>query len=212
VRAVGILGGTFDPIHIGHLALADCAIAQLPIDELLLVPAGSPPHKQGRRISPAGDRVAMLRLAVAGRRSISVDTIELERPGPSYTVDTVAALIDAAEHAGTPMQPTVIMSADAFAELPTWHEPHLLVALARIAVAPRRGHVLPDPGPVVAKLPGLQGRVDLFDGPDLDVSSSDIRARVAAGRPIDHLVPPPVAAYIEKHDLYRESPGRNDRS
>jgi nicotinate-nucleotide adenylyltransferase len=96
------------------------------------------------------------------------------------------------------------MSADAFADLPTWHDPERLVALARIAVAPRRGHELPDPAPVIERLPGLSGRLDLFDGPDLDVSGSDIRARVLAGRSIAGLVPPAVADYIDAHHLYRD--------
>jgi nicotinate-nucleotide adenylyltransferase len=212
VRSVGVLGGTFDPIHRGHLALAECALDQLAIDEIVLIPAGSPPHKQGRAISPADDRLAMVRLAVDGRPGISVDPIELRRHGPSYTVDTVAALLEAAERDGRPIAPTVIMSADAFAELPTWHEPDRLLRLARIAAAPRRGHLVPDPEPVIARLPGLAGRLDLFDGPDLDVSSSDIRARVRAGRPIDHLVPQPVAAYIEAHHLYRDPPWRKTRT
>lgn len=204
VRSVGILGGTFDPIHLGHLALADCALRQLPIDELVLIPAGSPPHKLDRRISPARHRLAMARLAVAGRPDVVVDPIEIGRSGPSYTVDTVAALLAAAERAGRPIAPTVIMSADAFADLPTWHDPERLVSLARIAVAPRRGHELPDPAPVIERLPGLSGRLDLFDGPDLDVSASDIRACVRTGRSIAGLVPPAVADYIEAHHLYRD--------
>lgn len=204
VRSVGILGGTFDPIHLGHLALAECALRQLPIEELVLIPAGSPPHKLDRRISRPRHRLAMARLAVAERPGFRVDPIEIGRSGLSYTVDTVAALLDTAERTGHPIAPTVIMSADAFADLPTWHDPERLVALARIAVAPRRGHELPDPTPVIERLPGLSGRLDLFDGPDLDVSASDIRARVRAGRSIAGLVPPTVADYIEAHHLYRD--------
>jgi nicotinate-nucleotide adenylyltransferase len=102
-----------------------------------------------------------------------------------------------------PIEPIVILSADAFAELPRWHEPDRLASLARFAVAPRRGHRPPDPAPVIARLPSLADRVDLFDGPDLDISASDIRARVAAGRPIDELVTADVAAYIAAHELYR---------
>ena len=212
VRHVGILGGTFDPIHNGHMALAACALAQLPIDELLIVPAGSPPHKQGRATAPAADRLAMVALAVDELAEVTVEPLETERPGPSYTVDTVAELIANAEAAGRPIAPTVIMSADTFAELATWHEPERLVELARIAVAPRHGHRLPDAGPLIARLPGLAGRIDFFDGPDLDVSASDIRARVAEGRPIDGLVPPPVAAYIAAHRLYRDPHRRKDRT
>jgi nicotinate-nucleotide adenylyltransferase len=208
-RRVGILGGTFDPIHNGHIALAVRALAELPIDELVVIPAGNPPHKLGRRTAPAADRLAMVALAVDDLERVTVDPLETERPGPSYTVDTVAELMATAAAAGRPIAPTVIMSADTFAELPTWHEPDRLVELARIAVAPRRGHRLPDPEPLIARLPGLAGRIEMFDGPDLDVSASEIRARVADGRPIDDLVPTSVAAYIAAHHLYRNPKDRD---
>lgn len=212
VRSVGILGGTFDPIHNGHLGLLRCALAELPLDEVVVVPAGSPPHKQGRRISDPLDRLAMVELAVAGLPDVAVDRIEIDRAGPSYTVDTVAALVAAAEQRGAPIAPTVIVSADAFAELPTWHEPERLVRLARFAVAPRAGRRPVDVAPVVASLPALAGGVDEFHGPDLAVSASQVRARVAAGLPIDDLVPGPVAAYIAAHRLYRDPERRTSRT
>lgn len=203
-RSVGILGGTFDPIHNGHLGLLRSALEELPLDEIVVIPAGSPPHKQGRRIGDPLDRLAMVELAVADLPRVSVDRIEIDRDGPSYTVDTVAALVEAAARGGAPIAPTVILSADAFAELPTWHEPDRLVRLARFAIAPRRGHPPADIGPVVRALPDLAGRVDHFTGPDLDVSASQIRARVAAGLAIDDLVPEAVAVYIDDHRLYRD--------
>jgi nicotinate-nucleotide adenylyltransferase len=212
VRRIGILGGTFDPIHNGHLGLAASALSELEIDEIVFIPAGSPPHKQGRPITAAADRLAMVALAVGGLPDMSVDPVEIERPGLSYTVDTVTSLIVAADADGRPIAPTVIMSADAFADLPTWHEPDRLIRLARIAVAPRRGHRPPDPSPVIARLPGLAGRVDIFDGPDLDISASDIRTRVAAGLPIGDIVPEPVVAYIAAHHLYRDPQRRKDRT
>jgi nicotinate-nucleotide adenylyltransferase len=143
---------------------------------------------------------------------VSVDRIEIERDGPSYTVDTVAELVGSAARRGSPIAPTVILSADAFAELPTWHEPDRLVRLARFAIAPRRGHPPAEIGPVVRALPGLAGRVDRFTGPELDVSASQIRARVAAGLAIDDLVPEAVAAYIAAHRLYRDPERRTSRT
>lgn len=211
-RSVGILGGTFDPIHNGHLGLLRSALAELPLDEIVVVPAGSPPHKQGRPISDAVHRLAMVELAVADAPRISVDRVEIDRVGPSYTVDTVESLVEIAAGRGSPIAPTVILSADAFAQLPTWHEPDRLVRLARFAIAPRRGHAAGDIGPIVRALPALAGRVDRFEGPDLDVSASEIRARVAAGLPIDGLVPEAVAAYIAAHDLYRDIERRTSRT
>lgn len=208
--AVGILGGTFDPIHLGHLALARAARSSLGLDEILFVPAALPPHKLGRPISPASDRLAMVELAVEGEPATAVSTIELDRPGPSYTFDTVRELLDRAERADQPVDVTVILSAESFADLPEWHSADRLVALATIAVAPRPGHPLPEPTALADRLPGLVGRLAVVHGTLPDISASKIRARVAAGRPIDHLVPPRVAAYIEEHHLYREASIRKD--
>jgi nicotinate-nucleotide adenylyltransferase len=208
--AVGILGGTFDPIHLGHLALARAARSSLGLDEILFVPAGLPPHKLGRPISPASDRLAMVELAVEGEPATAVSSIELDRPGPSYTFDTVRELLDRAERADRPIDLTVILSAESFADLPEWHSADRLVELATIAVAPRPGHPLPEPTALADRLPGLVGRLAVIHGTLPDISASKIRARVAAGRPVDHLVPPRVAAYIEEHHLYREPSIRKD--
>jgi nicotinate-nucleotide adenylyltransferase len=208
--SVGILGGTFDPIHLGHLALARAARSHLDLDEILFVPAARPPHKVGRSISPASDRLAMVELAIEGEPATAVSRIELDRSGPSYTVDTVAALLDEAARADRSIDVTVILSAESFADLPDWRSADRLVELATIAVAPRPGHPLPDPTGLAERLPGLVGRVAVIPGPLPDISASAIRERVAAGRPIDHLVPPRVAAYIEEHHLYRGPSTRKD--
>lgn len=210
--AIGMLGGTFDPIHVGHLALAQVALDQLGLDRVLFVPAGQPPHKRGRPITPAEDRLAMVELATASEPRFAVSRIEIDRPGPSYTADTAEALLAGRGPDDRLAELTVILSAESFADLPAWHEPARLLRLARIAVAPRPGHPPPSPTWLAQRLPGFAERVIVLEGPHLDVSASDIRSRVAAGRPIDGLVPPPVAAYIEAHHLYSESPSRKDQS
>jgi nicotinate-nucleotide adenylyltransferase len=208
--SIGLLGGTFDPIHLGHLALARAARSSLGLDEIVFVPAARPPHKVGRPISPAADRLAMVELAVGDEPATSVSRLELDRSGPSYTVDTVVALLDEAPRSGREIDVTVILSAESFADLPDWHAAERLVDLATIAVAPRPGHPLPDPTAMAAKLPGLVGRLAVIQATLPNISASKIRSLVAAGRPIDHLVPPPVAAYIERHRLYRTKPATKD--
>jgi nicotinate-nucleotide adenylyltransferase len=203
-RQLGMLGGTFDPIHRGHLALANAARSELGLDEITFVPAGQPPHKLGRRISPAEDRLAMVALAIAGEPDLSLNRIEIDRPGPSYTADTVEELLTRAAAADRPIDLTVILSVDAFADLPSWHHPDRLLRHARLAVAPRPGHASPDLSGIADLVPALADRVTVLNGPNADVSATDIRRRVARGEPIDDLVPPSVAAYIEAHHLYRE--------
>ena len=211
-RRVGVLGGTFDPIHVGHVALAGAALNELELEEILFVPAGQPPHKIGRPISPARDRLAMVELAIAGLDRVSLSRVELDRPGPSYTADTVEALAGSVGDDEPPTELTLILSVDAFADLPTWHDPDRIAARCRVAVAPRPGHASPDVEAVVEHLPQLQGRVTVLSGPNVDVSASDIRRRVASGEPIDGLVSPAVADYIESHRLYREQPHEEEPS
>jgi nicotinate-nucleotide adenylyltransferase len=201
-----MLGGTFDPIHRGHLALADAARTELGLDEIVFVPAGIPPHKIGRRISPSADRLAMVELAITGEPGFSVSRVEIDRPGPSFTADTVEGMLADAVAADRPIDVTVILSVDAFADLPNWHDPGGLVAVARLAVAPRPGHASPDMAGLEARIPGLAGRVSVLSGPNIDVSASDIRGRVARGESIGDLVPAAVADYIKTHQLYREPP------
>jgi nicotinate-nucleotide adenylyltransferase len=209
---LGMLGGTFDPIHAGHLALARVALDQLGLDRILFVPAGRPPHKRGRPITSAEDRLAMVELAIAGEPRFEASRIEIDRPGPSYTADTAAVLVARRPGDNQPVQLTVILSAETFADLPSWHEPVRLLRLARIAVAPRAGHPPPTSSWLAQRLHGYADRVDVLEGPHLDISATDIRARVAAGRSIEGLVPPPVAAYIEAHHLYRDPPPRKDQT
>ncbi|MGH2512036.1 MAG: nicotinate-nucleotide adenylyltransferase [Candidatus Limnocylindrales bacterium] len=201
---LGLLGGTFDPIHDGHLALAAAVRAGLGLDRVVFIPAGSPPHKPGQRISPGEDRRAMVALAIAAEPSFGLSSIELDRPGPSYAVDTLAELARPARRGGHPRALEFILSAEAFAGFPTWRDPVRILELARLAVVPRAGAGPLDTEWLDRNLPGWRARVDFVDAPLVSISASTIRDRVRAGRSIAGLVPPAVAYYIRDHRLYTE--------
>ena len=191
------MGGTFDPIHVGHLAIAEEAREALSLDLVLFVPAGQPPHKPAGAVTPVEHRFAMVELAIADNRAFGLSRIEVERPGPSYTIDTIEALARDEDDL------VLILSAETFAELPSWHEPERLFDAARMAVVPREGYPAPDPAWLAEAFPGRAERVDYLEGPRLGLSSTAIRARVAAGRSIRYLVPDMVEAYILDKQLYR---------
>jgi nicotinate-nucleotide adenylyltransferase len=193
---IGILGGTFDPVHVAHLVLAEQARDQLALDQVLFIPAGDPWRKNHRAITTAGHRLAMLRLAIEGNDAFAISDIELRREGPTYTADTLEAL------AGERLDDAFwfILGADALADLPNWREPERIVQHAMLAVAPRD---VREVNAAELNIPALAGRLRLFDCPRLAISSTEIRERVAAGRSIRYLVPDAVAAYIEQHNLYR---------
>ena len=208
--AVGVFGGTFDPIHLAHLAVAETARDGLGLERVLFVPAGEPPHKPGQAISAASDRLAMVRAAIADNPGFAVSTIETDRGGPSYTVDTLAALRDDPLTGGGSRGLALILSAEAAAGLPTWHAPQAVLDLATLVVVPRDGY--PDVDGVFLAGHGLHascGYVAL-DGPHLRLSASEIRSRAARGRSLRYLVPDAVAAYIGDHGIYqdhRRNPG-----
>jgi nicotinate-nucleotide adenylyltransferase len=201
--SLGILGGTFDPIHLGHLAIAEEARETLGLERVLLVPAAHPPHKPGRPITDAGHRLAMAELAVAGNPALAVSPVEIERGGPSYTVDTLAELRTGLDGT-TPLW--FILSTEALAGFTSWREPDRILVLARLAVMPRGGGEGDgvDDAWVAAHFPGREARVRFLAGPLLPISGSVVRRRVAAGRSIRYLVPDPVARYIADHALYAE--------
>jgi len=199
-RKVGILGGTFDPPHIGHLWLATLAADSLDLSHVLLMPAARPPHKGRRAVSNAADRVMMTRLAIGGDPALDLSLVEMERPGPSYTVDS---LVQLRTHLGKGVGLVLIMAADSFAEIETWREPDRLLELAEWAVGPRPGTAMPDPAALRERFGPAAARIHLLEGPSLDVSSSEIRARVAAGRAIRYLVPRAVEELITARGLYR---------
>lgn len=196
----GILGGTFDPIHDAHLAIAEQTRETLGLRGILFIPNAVPPHKRDREVTSAEHRAAMVGLAIADNPSFRLSRVELDRPGPSYTVDTLREL-EASAVLGGP-QPVVIVSVEALRGLETWRQPTRLLELCSLAVVPRRGFAMPDDAWLERRFPGRRDRFVFLDGPDLGHSASDIRARVQAGRTIRYLVPPLVAAYIADHGLY----------
>ncbi len=217
---IGLLGGSFDPFHVGHLGLARAARDHLGLDRVLVVPAAAPPHKLGRPMSPPEIRLEMVEAGIVGEPGLEASRIELDRPGPSWTVDTVAQLLglgdggvaDNAASAVDPSDIVVILSSESFAGFATWHDPDRLLDLSRIAVAPRAGHPEPDLAAFERAFPGRSDRIVVIPGPAVDVSASEIRRRVARGEPIDGLVPPGVAAVIAAHRLYRQPEPLEDAS
>lgn len=196
---IGVLGGSFDPVHIGHLALAEEARDQLGLARVYFVPAGEPPHKLDRRLTPVEDRVQMARLAIAGNRAFEVSRADADRPGPHYTVDLIrilkAQLTPAAEL-------YFLMGYDSLVDLPKWYRPAELLASCRL-VALTRPNIDLDWADLEARLPGIRARVTLLDMPELEIASHDLRGRVAAGRSIRYFVPEPVREYICARGLYR---------
>jgi len=199
---LGILGGTFDPPHIAHLAIAEEAREVLGLARVLFVPAGQPWQKAARAITPGGVRLAMVERAIAGNAAFAVDGREIERPGPSYSVETLAAL--AAGGAGR--DPWFVLSSEALAGFATWREPERILELARLCVVPRGPEPTAAVSAFLARFPGAAGRLAVLDGPRLDISSTEIRARVRAGRSIRYLVPDGVAALIREYALYVADP------
>jgi nicotinate-nucleotide adenylyltransferase len=199
-RRIGVLGGTFDPPHVGHLWLATLAADAIGLDRVLFMPASTPPHKGGRLVSRAADRLLMTRLAIAGDPGFELCPIEMERPGPSYTIDSVDELERL--YGGT-AQLYLLMAADSLAQIDTWREPDRLLERIEWAVGPRPGSPLPDRSALGERFGTLASRIHLLGGPSLDVSSSEIRRRVAAGQAIRYLVPRGVEELIVERGLYR---------
>ena len=196
---IGVLGGTFDPVHNGHLIVAEEAITRLNLAEVIFVPAGQPWLKADIPISPAKHRLQMLRLALADKPQFKLSTMEIERPGPSYTVDTIAELRD---KLGSEDELFFILGQDNLSQLPQWHDAPRLIQMCYLVAVPRPGLTRPNLKTLEASIPGVSQRVMLTDKPYIDVSASDIRDRVARGLSVRHLVPEPVNRYIKEHGLY----------
>lgn len=196
VGRIGVLGGTFDPIHYGHLAAAEEARAKLSLREVIFVVAGLPPHKLDEEITPAEHRYAMVELAIASNPYFSLSRIDIDRPGPSYTVDTIALLRQQRTE-----EIYFIMGMDALMEIDTWHQPQRLIQLCRL-VAVERLDFVPDLGRLEAAVPGIAARTEIIEMPQLEISSTDLQRRVREGLPIKYQLPPQVEEYIYQHRLY----------
>jgi nicotinate-nucleotide adenylyltransferase len=192
-RRVGVMGGTFDPVHHGHLVAGSEVAHIFGLDEVVFVPTGRPWQKEGRAVSPAEDRYLMTVIATASNPRFSVSRVDIDRPGPTYTIDT---LRDLREANGPEADLFFITGADALAKMLTWHDVDKLFSLAHFIGCTRPGHRLTGAG-----LP--EGKVSLVEIPALAISSSECRNRVAAGEPVWYLVPDGVVQYIAKRDLYR---------
>jgi nicotinate-nucleotide adenylyltransferase len=199
-RRIGILGGTFDPPHVGHLWLASLAADAIGLDRVLFMPAAQPPHKEHEGISSAADRLLMTRLAISGDDALELTLIEMERDGPSYTIDSVVEL---RRLYGDEAELFLVMAADALAQVDTWRQPDELLERIEFVVGPRPGAALPDRSGLEARFGAKAARIHLLDGPSLDVSSTQIRQRVAAGHTIRYLVPRGVEELIVDRGLYR---------
>jgi len=197
----GVFGGTFDPIHRGHLVVAEEMRAKLGLVEVLFIPTGQPWLKSNRAVSPAKQRLEMVRLATRVNPHFKVSTIETDRSGPSYTVDTMEVL---RRQAGDEAELWFFLGSDVLAELPKWKEPLRLIQLCRLAAFARPGFPLPPLEPLELAIPGLSQRVTSVEVSQIDISASEIRRRVAQGVSIHDLVPEAVEGYIEEHGLYRE--------
>jgi nicotinate-nucleotide adenylyltransferase len=213
---VGVLGGSFNPIHYGHLLLADEIVETLGLDRLLFVPAAAPPHKPASQLAPARDRCEMVRLAIADHPRFAVSDIELQRPGPSYTVDTLEALARSGDEL------FYVVGSETFLDLLTWREPRRIARLARLVVVPRAGSpfdaesaaaqkVLRDIGVEGGFVRDLRGGVPprgvlIVHATSLPLSASELRRRVHEGRSLAFRMPPAAIAYLRAHDLYRTEP------
>ena len=198
IRArIGIMGGTFDPIHYGHLVIAEAARYTFSLDKVIFIPTGRPPHKRNSDYTEAAYRAEMASLAISSYPHFALSLIEVERSGFSYSVDTVAAIAKEYHHNADLY---FITGADAVLEIDTWHKTEQLVELCRFVAATRPGFDLSR----LEQLPAQwRAKIDVMEIPGLDISSTDIRLRVKEDKPIKYLLPEPVEQYIYQHHLYK---------
>jgi nicotinate-nucleotide adenylyltransferase len=200
---VGLFGGSFDPVHYGHLLLAECCREQCRLDEVWFLPAAVPPHKQGRQSAPTEDRLAMLELAIGGHEAFRICRLEIDRGGVNYTVDTLAALSEQhPEH-----EWFFLMGGDSLADLPQWRNPSRICELTTLVVAQRPGSPPLDFNGLAGVVPAErleQMKKFVVDLPQFDISSSSLRRRVGQGQSIRYRTPRAVEKYIETHGLYRQ--------
>jgi nicotinate-nucleotide adenylyltransferase len=196
---IGVFGGTFDPIHLGHLAVAEEVRTNLGLAEVLFVPAGQPWLKADRAISAVQHRVEMIKLAIAGNPHFKLSTCEVDRLGPSYAVDTIDIL---QQQLGTEARLFFLLGSDALSELPQWKEPSRLIQICHLVAFTRPGFALPPLESLELVIPGLSQHATFVEVPQIDVSATQIRNRVARGVSIHRLVPQSVERYIQEQGLY----------
>lgn len=195
---LGILGGTFDPIHHGHLLAAQEAHYQLCLDRVLFVPAGSPHHKPEQPVTAPHHRLRMIELAIAGKVHFGISQVDLDRPAPCYTLDTLRLL---RAEIGTGIEFLFLIGSDSLADIRNWHRPSQILELCDLAVVRRPGFGF-DLKALEAQIPGLTEHLHWIQMPLLEISSSNLRQRVKSGKPISYLVPGAVERYIEEQRLY----------
>lgn len=196
---IGIIGGTFDPVHLGHLAVGEEARRQAGLAEIIFVPAGHPYFKAAALISPAEQRIKMLELAIGNTPQYKLSLLEIQRPGPSYAVETVAKIKSQLQ---TVDEIFFIMGWDSLLTLPRWEQPERLISLCKIIASPRPGFSKPDINLIEKDLPGISQRTIVMEKPLVNISATEIRERVRRGLPIDDMVPVAVAKYIKETGLY----------
>lgn len=197
---IGLFGGTFDPPHLGHLILASEARSQLELTRLLWTVTPNPPHKQDQPITPLEHRLAMVKLAIDDNPFFELSNVELDRPGPHYTVDTIKILTEQNPNA----EIVPVIGGDSLQDLPTWHHPRELVYAAHWVGVMRRPGEEVNLEELEHELPGIKSKVHYVDAPLLEIASREIRDRVATGKPFRYYLPPPVYEYIEQHHLYQQ--------
>lgn len=200
---IGVLGGTFDPIHYGHLAAAEEARVKLNLGKVLFAVAGLPPHKLDEEVTPVESRVAMVRLGIASNPHFEISLVDVDRPGPSYTVDTISIL---QEQWGQNAEFFFVMGLDSLVEVPTWHQPQRLIQLCHLVAVARPGFEV-DMSQLEDGVPGISSRMEIISMPEVDISSSDLQLRVREGLPIRYQVPEEVERYIREHQLYQQPSG-----
>jgi len=201
---IGIIGGTFDPVHYAHLAIAEEVYHELHLDRIVFVPAGQPPHKSARHITPARQRLAMLKLALASNTHFTFSLVDMQRSGPSYTVDTLRCL---RQEWGPDAEFYFVIGGDSLKDLPGWRDPEGILAQATIVALMRPGYIdlTHAREQLEARLPGLRQHLITLSGPAMEISSTDLRERIAQGRPIKYQTPENVERYIFRQGLYRRT-------
>jgi nicotinate-nucleotide adenylyltransferase len=196
---IGVLGGTFDPVHNGHIAIAVEVKAYLSLDEVIFVPAGRPWLKDSPPLASTEQRREMVRLAIAGEPGFKLSTVDIDRPGPTYTIDTITEL---QARLGDDTEFCFILGWGSLAELPRWHQPARLIEKCRLVAVPRPGYPPPDIKTLESAIPGISDRLLIMDRPLVDISATEIRRMVGRGEAIDQLVPEAVVTYIQQQGLY----------